>query len=162
MPNKHLAIYLKDHLAGSAAGLEILEHIESKHGDGSIGDITRRIRAEILGEREILEQLLDRLDQSKSAPRRVASWLAEKALELKLVADDPGDGALRLFEAVESLKLGVHGKLGMWKALAANARHVPVLATIDYEPLITQAAAQEELLEFLHLEASRAAFEEIR
>lgn len=162
MSTKHLAIYLKDHLAGSEAGLEILEHIEAAHGNDSVGDITRRIRTEIAGERKVLAQLLDQLDASTSVPRRVVGWLSEKALELKLIADDPGDGALRLFEAVEAIKLGVHGKLGLWKALDANKQLVPVLATVEYEPLIRQAEAQEELLEMMRLEASRVAFAESR
>lgn len=158
MPHKNLAIYLKDHLAGSEAGLAILEHIESAHGVGRIGDITRRIRGEIVGERKVLTKLLDQLDASGSVPRRVAGWMSEKAMELKLIADDPGNGALRLFEAVEAIALGVHGKLGLWKALAANAEQVPELAAVEYEPLITQAEEQEALLEILRLEASRAAF----
>ncbi|MEP7065543.1 MAG: hypothetical protein ABI889_05885, partial [Gemmatimonadota bacterium] len=157
MSRTHLAVYLKDHLAGSQAGLEILEHIEASHGNGSVGDITRRLRAEITGEREVLQQLLNRLDASTSTPRQIVGWLSEKAVELKLYADDPGDGALRLFEAVEAIKLGVHGKLGLWKALEANAPNVPVLATVDYQPLIRQAEMQEELLELLRLESSKVA-----
>ena len=158
MPHEHLAIYLKDHLAGSEAGLAILEHIESAHGVGRIGEITRRIRAEIVGERKVLTRLLEQLDASASVSRRVAGWMSEKAMELKLIADDPGDGALRLFEAVEAIELGVHGKLGLWRALAANAHQIPVLATVEYEPLIKQAGEQEELLEILRLEASKVAF----
>jgi hypothetical protein len=157
---QHLAIYLKDHLAGSEAGLEILEHIESAHGVGRIADITTRIRGEIEGERKVLARLLAQLDASTSVPRRVAGWMSEKALELKLIADDPGNGALRLFEAVEAIKLGVHGKLGLWKALEANAEQIPALATVDYGVLIKQAEEQETLLEILRLEASRAAFAE--
>jgi hypothetical protein len=160
MSRKHLAVYLKDHLAGSAAGLEILEHIEAAHGVGRIAEITTRIRREIEGERKVLTGLLDSLDSSTSVPRRVAGWMSEKALELKLIADDPGNGALRLFEASEAIKLGVHGKLGLWKALAANAQQIPELAAVDYEPLIRQAEEQETLLEILRLEASRAAFAE--
>jgi hypothetical protein len=160
VPNKHLAVYLKDHLAGSEAGLEILEHIEREHGIGRIADITTRIRREIEGERKVLTRLLEDLDASTSVPRRVAGWMSEKALELKLIADDPGNGALRLFEAVEAIKLGVHGKLGLWKALAANAQEIPVLRAVEYEPLIRQAEEQEELLELLRIEASRAAFAE--
>jgi hypothetical protein len=160
VPRKHLAVYLKDHLAGSQAGLEILEHIEAEHGVGRIAEITSRIRREIEGERTVLTQLLAELDASTSVPRRVAGWMSEKALELKLIADDPGNGALRLFEAVEAIKLGVHGKLGLWKALAANAKEIPLLGTIDYERLIRQAEEQEALLEILRLEASRAAFAE--
>jgi hypothetical protein len=157
---QHLAIYLKDHLAGSEAGLEILEHIESAHGVGRIADITTRIRGEIEGERKVLARLLAQLDASTSVPRRVAGWMSEKALELKLIADDPGNGALRLFEAVEAIKLGVHGKLELWKALEANAQQIPVLATVDYAVLNKQAEEQETLLEILRLEASRAAFAE--
>jgi hypothetical protein len=157
---KHLAIYLKDHFAGSEAGIQILEHIEADHGVGRIGEIARRVRLEILGERKVLEHLLEQLDESVSAPRRAVGWLSEKAAELKLVADDPGNGALRLFEAVESIMIGVHGKRGLWRALAANAPQIPVLATVDYEPLIRQAEEQESLLEILRLEASRAAFAE--
>jgi len=157
---QHLAIYLKDHLAGSEAGLGILEHIEAAHGVGRIADITTRIRREIEGERKVLARLLDQLDASTSVPRRIAGWMTEKALELKLVVDDPGDGALRLFEAAEAIQLGVHGKLGLWKALQASAQDNPVLATVDYEPLIRQAEEQEAMLEILRLEASRAAFAE--
>jgi len=160
VPKQHLAIYLKDHLAGSEAGLAILEHIEAAHGVGRIADITTRIRREIEEERQVLARLLDQLDASTSVPRRVAGWMSEKMMELKLVIDDPGDGALRLFEAAEAIKLGVHGKLGLWKALQANAQDNPVLATVDYEPLIRQAEEQEALLEMLRLEASRAAFAE--
>jgi hypothetical protein len=159
---KHLAIYLKDHYAGSEAGIQILEHIEADHGVGQIGEIARRIRSEILEERKVLEHLLEQLDASVSAPRRAVGWLSEKAAELKLIADDPGNGALRLFEAVESIMIGVHGKLGLWRALAANAPQIPVLAAVDYQPLISQAEEQEALLEVLRLEASKAAFGETR
>ena len=158
MSRKHLATYLNDHLAGSEAGLEVLDHIEAKHGNGSVGEITRRLRSEFHEERKVISQLLAQLDSSPSVPRRVAGWFSEKALELKLYADDPGNGALRLFEAVEALKLGVHGKLSLWKALQANAQRVPELARTDYESLIKQAETQEELLEMVRIEASSVAF----
>jgi hypothetical protein len=154
----HLAIYLKDHLAGSEAGVQILEHIDSSHRTGRIGEIARRVRDEIMGERKVLMHLLEQLDGAPSVPRQVVGWLSEKAMEIKLIADDPGNGALRLFEAVEAIKLGVHGKLGMWRALAANTQQVPLLATVDYDALIRQAETQEELLEILRIEASKAAF----
>jgi hypothetical protein len=157
---KHIATYLNDHLAGSEAALEILDHLESKHGAGRVGEVVRRLRAEITEERKVIKGLLDQLDASVSVPRRVAGWLSEKALELKLVADDPGDGYLRLLEAVEALKLGVHGKLGLWEALQANEDVVSVLATVEYQPLIRQAEVQETLLESVRLDAARSAFAE--
>jgi hypothetical protein len=158
----HIAIYLKDHLAGSEAALEILDHLERTHGTGMVGDMVRRLRPEFIGERQELARLLDQLDASTSVPRRVFGWLSEKALELKLIADDPGDGTLRLLEAVETLELGVHGKLGLWKALAANEQLVPVLSMVQYEPLIRQAEAQETLIESVRLDAAQSAFVETK
>jgi hypothetical protein len=155
---KHVATYLNDHFAGSQAALEILDHLESSHGTGTVGEVARRLRTEIIDERKVIKSLLDQLDASASVPRRVAGWLSEKALELKLIADDPGDGYLRLLEAVEALKLGVHGKLGLWEALQASEDIMPVLATVEYQPLIRQAEAQETLLESVRLEAARSAF----
>lgn len=162
MSRNHIAIYLKDHLAGSEAALEILDHLERTHGTGMVGDMVRRLRPEFIGERQELARLLDQLDASTSVPRRVFGWLSEKALELKLIADDPGDGTLRLLEAVETLELGVHGKLGLWKALAANEQLVPVLSTVQYEPLIRQAEAQETLIESVRLDAAQSAFVETK
>jgi hypothetical protein len=154
----HIATYLKDHLAGSEAALEILDHLERAHGTGIVGDMVRRLRPEFIEERKEIGKLLDQLDASTSVPRRVVGWLSEKALELKLIADDPGGGSLRLLEAVETLKLGVHGKLGLWKALEANEQLIPVFATVQYEPLIGQAEAQETLIESVRLDAARSAF----
>jgi hypothetical protein len=154
----HIATYLKDHLAGSEAALEILDHLERTHGTGIVGDMVRRLRPEFIEERKEIGKRLDQRDQSTSVPRRVVGWLSEKALELKLIADDPGGGSLRLLEAVETLKLGVHGKLGLWKALEANEQLIPVFATVQYEPLISQAEAQETLIESVRLDAARSAF----
>ena len=158
MSRDHIATYLKDHLAGSEAALEILDHLERTHGTGIVGDMVRRLRPEFIEERKEIGKLLDQLDGSTSVPRRVVGWLSEKALQLKLIADDPGGGSLRLLEAVETLELGVHGKLGLWKALEANEQLIPVFATVQYDPLIGQAEAQETLIESVRLDAARSAF----
>jgi len=155
VPNNHLATYLKDHDAGSEAALQILDHIEASHGDGAAGQMARTLRPEFLDERRQLRSLLETLDDSPSISRRVAGWLSEKAVRLKLAADDPADGALRLLEAVELLGLGVHGKLGLWKALAANQAMVAALAAVPLERLIRQAESQRALIESVRLEAAR-------
>lgn len=154
MPN-HLATYLKDHDAGSEAALQILDHIEASHGDGAAGQMARTLRPQFLEERRHLQSLLEKLDDSTSVSRRVAGWLSEKAVRLKLAADDPADGVLRLLEAVELLGLGVYGKLGLWKALAANRAIVPALAAVPLERLILQADSQRALIESVRLEAAQ-------
>lgn len=156
MSTKLLATYLKDHHAGSEAAVSIVQHLVESHPDSSAARIAPRLRAEFEDERQQLTMLLERLDDSTSVPRQVVGWMSEKALVLKLWADDSSDGALNLLEAVEMLGLGVHGKLGLWKALDANRELMPVLAMLQYEPLIRQAEAQAELIESARLEAARA------
>jgi hypothetical protein len=156
--NKHLATYIKDHFAGSEAALAILDHIERVHG-GDAGELARALRPQFQGERVVLSRLLASLDTEESLPRRVAGWLSEKGLELKLKIDDPADGALHLLEAVEMLALGVHGKRGLWVALAASRDNIPALANDDYAALIAQAEAQRALIETVRLAGAKATFE---
>lgn len=155
MPNTHLATYLKDHDGGSEAALEILDQLEAAHGKEAAGQMARTLRPQFLDERRQVRTLLESLGDSTSVTRRVAGWLAEKALQVKLIADDPTDGSLRLLEAVEALALGVHGKLGLWRALADNESAVPALATLQLPPLIAQAEAQRALIEIVRLDAAR-------
>jgi hypothetical protein len=150
-----LATYLKDHDAGSEAALQILDHLEKHHGVGPVGEMARTLRPQFLSERAQVHRLLQSMDDSFSAPRRLFGWLSEKALQLKLMADDPDNGALRLLESVELLGLGVHGKRGMWKALDANKSCVAVLAQVPFAMLIAQAEAQEALIESVRLGAAK-------
>jgi hypothetical protein len=155
VPSSDLATYLKDHDAGSEAALQILDHLEKHHGAGVVGEMARTLRPQFHGERAQVHVLLQALDESISAPRRLFGWLSEKGLQLKLLADDPGDGALRLLETVEMLGLGVHGKRGMWKALEANKASASVLESVPFAELITQAEAQEALIESVRLVAAK-------
>ena len=158
MSTENIAIYLKDHYAGSEGALAILDHIEEVHSDGAAGAMARTLRPQFVGEREVLKQLLSRLNDETSVTRRVFGWLSEKGLELKLKVDDSSDGPLHLLEAVETLALGVHGKRGLWVALDASRTTVPALAAVDYEPLTRQADAQRTLIETVRLGAAQAAF----
>jgi hypothetical protein len=157
VPNKDLAIYLKDHHAGSEAALAILDHIEEVHGEGAAGDMVRRLRPEFIAERQVLTTLLGMLDDASSLPRRMFGWLSEKGLELKLKADDASEGPLHLLESTEMLALGVHGKAGLWRALNASRDLESSLATVEYEPLISQAEAQRALIETVRMGAARSA-----
>ncbi len=54
--------------------------------------------------------------------------------------------------ALESLCLGVEGKLSMWKALAEQQ---PSLASVNLEELIDRARTQHEALELERVAAAR-------
>jgi hypothetical protein len=62
-----------------------------------------------------------------STSRRVAAWIGEKTVELKTYVDDPLNGALRTFEQIEVVAVGIDGKRALWTALAAAAAGIPEL-----------------------------------
>jgi hypothetical protein len=157
MADKHLATYLNDHLAGAAGALELLEHLEAAYTGTDIGRFAAELRTEIKADQQELERLMQRLDVAESHTRKAAAWFAEKVSELKLRLDDPGDGALRLFQSLEALSLGIEGKRGLWRALAAAAEDQPALRLADYEHLIQRAEEQRRLVESVRLEAAKKA-----
>jgi hypothetical protein len=156
MPDQHLSTYLNDHLAGSVAALELLEHLGKLHAGTETEGFVAELRADITADQNELQALMARLHISGSPPRKVAAWLAEKMSELKLRLDAPDNLALRRLEALEAVSIGIEGKRLLWLALDAAAEGVPQLR-MDYERLQRRAKDQRERVEEHRLEAAKAA-----
>jgi O-acetylhomoserine/O-acetylserine sulfhydrylase-like pyridoxal-dependent enzyme len=75
----------------------------------------------------------------------------------KLLLDDRGEGQLRVFEGLETLALGIQGKLALWRALAAVADRVPQLRGVDFAQLQQRAVQQHQRVEDQRLQSARAA-----
>lgn len=157
MAGNHIATYLNDHLAGASAALELLEHLEEAHAGTDLGREVAGLRAEVAEDRQELEAIMGRLDVGESRTRKASAWLAEKAAQLKLRLDDPAGGALRLFESLEALSLGIEGKRSLWRALAAASEDDPELRVANYEALERRAEEQRLRVETMRLEAARRA-----
>jgi hypothetical protein len=157
MSHEHIATYLNDHLAGSLVAIELLEHLESAHKGTGIERFAAELRADIAEDRLELEALMARLKVTESRTRKATAWLSEKVTEIKLRLDDSGDGSLRLLEAFEALSLGIEGKRGLWRALAAAAENAPALKLADYEELTRRAEEQRGRVEAERLKAARRA-----
>jgi hypothetical protein len=157
MSHEHIATYLNDHLAGSLVALELLVHLESAHKGTDIERFAAELRADIAEDRLELEALMIRLQVSESRTRKATAWLSEKVTELKLRLDDSGDGSLCLLEAFEALSLGIEGKRGLWRALAATSENTPALQVADYEVLTRRAEEQRGRVETERLKAARRA-----
>jgi hypothetical protein len=137
--NAVLTTYLNDHLAGSVAALELLDHLIDSHED-----------------RQVLQRLLGDLGGKESLARKTAAWLTEKLGRAKLQVDDPGTGELRRLEALEALALGIQGKLSLWRALAVLER-APHLVSLDLAQLQARATGQFDRVEQLRLRVARSA-----
>lgn len=149
MNTGNITNYLKDHLAGSVAALELMDHLISiQEGKTDAGQI-RALKAEVEEDQKILQNLLGRLGVDESAVKKAGAWVAEKALLVKIKA---GDGDLGLLEALEVLVLGIEGKLRLWRALEC------VDVGLNLPQLQVAAANQIQQVEILRLEAARQAF----
>jgi hypothetical protein len=156
MKNSILTTYLNDHLAGAVAAVELLKHLLTFHS-GADRDRLSQLLAEIEEDQRVLQQLLRQLGGKESQVRKAAAWLTEKLGRAKLRFDDPGSGDLQVLEALETLGLGIQGKLSLWRALAAVAERVPQLGSLDLQRLQQRALDQFERVDRLRLQVARAA-----
>ncbi len=155
--DKYVATYLNDHLAGSVTVVDLLKHLEATHAGTELARFAAGLYADIEADRRELEGLIARLNIGESAPRQAVTWLAEKAIRLKLRLDDPAGGALRLLESLDIVAAGIDGKRALWLALAATAEDAPPFQGVDYARLEQRAEEQRGRVETVRREAARAA-----
>ena len=152
-----LSVYLNDHRAGSTAALEILDRLESLDpGDGWV----RRVREEIVDDREELEHLMRSAGVALSHTRAAFAWLTERMAELKTRLEDRAGGALQRLELLEALALGIQGKENLWNALQSASARQPLLRGVDYQRLIARAREQRAFVEGQRLKAATDALTE--
>jgi hypothetical protein len=157
MSNAYLATYLNDHLAGSEAGLELIEHIVKLHADQPGERIATHLRDAIHADRKELEGLIKRLQIKQSVSKKAVAWLSEKLAEFKVHLEDLRDGPLRRLELWEALSLGIEGKRLLWRSLA-SALEGEELKSIDLAKLEQRAEEQRRDVETMRVKAAKAAF----
>ena len=153
MATDALVTYLNDHLAGSTAALQLLDHLVEESDPGDSRKFFSTLRAEIAEDRSMLDDLIRRIGDHPSTLRDVGGWLAEKVGRLKLKLDDPAGNSLKELEALEVLVLGIHGKRLLWAALMVVARAVPQWADVNFARLEQRAVEQEARVEARRLDA---------
>lgn len=148
-----LSTYLNDHLAGATAALQLLDDMIDASADPDERGAFAALRAEIAEDGATLEQLLHADGGTTSALRQAGGWMAEKAEQLKLLMDDRGGGTLGRLERIETLALGILGKLALWRALSAAS--IPEFAGTDFSRLEARAGQQHERVERWRIEAAK-------
>jgi hypothetical protein len=147
MAHKALDTYLNDHLGGSMLGSDLAEQIRERSEGTPLRDVMATIAPEIEEDRETLIDLMVQLGTSKNPVKQVTAWLAEKASRVKFGGALSGEPDFGLFMALETLTLGVEGKLAMWTALKQIADEHPPLAAANLDDLIARAESQHDALE---------------
>ena len=152
--NELLGAYLNDHLAGAAAGVELAEKLAAGGEGTPFGTALAAVAREIKQDKDVLEGLVERLGVGKSPVKQAAGWAFEKVTRLRFNRQLTGSEDLTRLLEVETLSLGIEGKLALWRALRAAAG----LGEAELDRLIARARQQRETLEPHRLAAAAEAF----
>jgi hypothetical protein len=158
LDRKLLGIYLNDHLAGATVGMELSRRARSSNKGSAYGDVLERIAKEIEEDREVLQDLMARLDVKRDHAKVAVGWVGEKFGRLKpngrLLSYSP---LSRLVE-LEALSLGIAGKVSLWEALKEVAAEDSRLDAEELGRLADRAERQRKEVWQLRQRAAREAF----
>jgi hypothetical protein len=152
-----LTIYLNDHLAGAAFGLELARRTLGANRGTEFEATLEKLAAAIEEDRDELERLIERLDIPTDRLKLTGGWVAEKVGRLKPNGQLRGYSPLSRLLELEGLMGGIHAKLGLWRALREIAPEEARLDAGRLDELITRAESQLDQLRGLHADSGRLA-----
>jgi hypothetical protein len=158
MDTQLLAIYLNDHLAGAAAASDLSRRCLRENRGNAVGDYLEEFFLELAEEREVLEKILDAVGGRPDLLKQAVARLGERLGRLKPNGRLLAYSHLSRLLELEALRLGVEGKLALWRVIADLQRTESRLAFVPTQHLIEQAEAQIAELEVLRRAAAGAAF----
>jgi hypothetical protein len=155
MAHTPLSLYLQDHLAGSTAGVALAKRFAHGNAGTRAGRTLALVAGEIEADRDTLMQLMADLGIPASRWKNTTAWLAERAARLKPNGRLRGEPLMQRVHELETLSLGITGKLALWEALRAAPA---VAGLVDLAELEERAASQRERVETERMAFARAAF----
>jgi hypothetical protein len=151
-----LAIYLNDHLGGSAAAIQRCRYSAGRASGTELGEFLKHLVGEIEADRETLLRAMERVGAHVSLFKQTAGRVAERLGRLKPNGQVIGQSALTPLVELELLSLGIEGKRRLWLTLEALCD--PRLAEFEFAALADRANCQGEGIEKHRLAAARSAF----
>ena len=157
MPLDALTRYLQDHLAGSVAALQLMDTLAEHERGRPLEAKLRALHAEVTVEQQTLRAILERLDGGESRLKQAAAWFTEKMHVARLALAERSHPALARLDGLESLALGLQGKLALYCALEAAAPSEPKLGGYPFAALQARTMLQHGMIERERLVAAREA-----
>ena len=153
-----LAVYLRDHYAGSAAGLALVQRCREANQGTALEEVLAGIEAEISEDRRSLAEIMDRLQVTPSAFKAALGRGSELIGRLKsngtIVRRSPSSTVVEL----EGLAAGILTKASLWRSLRAAAAHRQGLDVAELDRLLDRANDQLERVRAAHDQAAGRAF----
>jgi hypothetical protein len=155
-PDRYLAIYLNDHLAGATLGVELARRLRSSNrGDAEFGEPLAKICAEVEADRDTLIRLMERLGVKLNPVKPALARLGERLGRLKLNGQLRGYSPLSRVLELEGMAGLIGAKIQIWNALEQS--YGESLDGFDFHALAERADNQGQRVEDLHLAAAQRA-----
>jgi hypothetical protein len=139
-----LVAYLREHLTGSDAAIEVVERLRLTHAGSQEGRLFASLFDEFREERDVVRLILEQIGPSPLSVKR----LAGPANGASLMLDAGGErGELSLFRTLESLAVGVQHKRCMWRALDSLLGDSPIPSARSLGGLEAMAVRQWDAIE---------------
>lgn len=148
-----LGIYLNDHLAGSAAGVALAKRIAKSHLGTDAEESLRRLAREVAQDRETLVMVMRNLGLARTRYKEGLARAAEWVGRLKPNGSVRKRSPLSSVVELETMSLGVTGKLAGWRTLRLLSESEPRLDAGQLDELVAGAERQVAELERLRLRA---------
>jgi len=156
MTKDPLHVYLNDHLAGATAGVDLVTTAAENH-EGDLGEFFVELADGITGDYNTLTSLIDQMNAHASGAKEAFAKIGSEVSAAKFSGETVEDPQFGTFLTLETLSIGVEGKLCMWKALKVVAGEYPELAALDIDTLIERAQSQRDGIEGKRLEVAGSA-----
>lgn len=154
MNDRHLNVYLNDHLSGALAGIKLAEDCRAHNPDGPLHEALSDLLLQIREDRDVLQDIQSRVHGTENPLKKLMTWLLSRMIRLKLQNLFFAYTDLTRLEELEGLMLGIRGKLALWSSLEAAAGSDDRFADIDFSRLQQRARRQLDLLEPHHVQAA--------
>jgi hypothetical protein len=140
-----LDTYLNDHIAGATAGTNLAKIAAEEHQTDEHGPFFSEIYAAVEKDFGILKDLAAALGVEESAGKGALAEIGSKMMAPKFTAGE--DDQLNAFITLETLSIGVEGKVCMWKALKTIESDYAGFENFDLDDLLASAESQREKIE---------------
>ena len=156
---KPLDVYLNDHLAGSAAAVELVERIRDNNEGTPLASHMEGLLRDIEADQATLGEVMEALGVERSTSKQVAGKVLESLSRFRLNERVTGNEDVTLLMELETLSLGIEGKLALWRSLGQAVALRPTLAEFDLPALADRAVKQRASVEPFRLQAAAEAFD---
>jgi hypothetical protein len=149
-----LSAYLADHLAGSVAGIDLVDSLAAaadRADDRERALWLRAVHGALESAQTELRAVMTRSNARESMLKQAGGWIGEKVARVKLTLTAATESpALAWLDGLEALALGLQGQAALWRALDATfTPGDPRRGTSDF-------AALERRAQTLFVEVDRA------